>query len=92
MKIWKHLIYMSLAMGMLAYAVPRLGIGGGLTAESVFGALWICFSLLVIAANLHTVLGVDAETRERLHRVKRMRRFQSERKIHSRTARLGRQL
>jgi hypothetical protein len=92
MKIWKHLVYTGLALGMLAFAVPKLAIGGGLTAESIFGAVWICFALLIVAANLHTVLGVDTETRERMRHVKRMRSFQSERKIYSRASKLGRQL
>ena len=84
MKMWKHVIYTALALGMLAYAAPKLAVGGGWTAETVFAAVWICFALLVIAANLHTVLGVDAETRERVRQVKRMRGWQAERRMLSR--------
>lgn len=93
MKGRKHLIYVVLAAGMLAYAVPRLAIGDGVSAESVFGVVWICFALLVIGANLHALLGVDAETRERLRQVKRMRQVQTERRLVSRAAgKLGRQI
>ncbi|WP_438446140.1 hypothetical protein [Gorillibacterium sp. sgz5001074] len=84
MKRWKNILYTGLALGMLGYAVPRLGTGGGLTSETVFSAVWICFALLVISANLHHVLGVDAEERERLRQVKRMRGWQAERRMMSR--------
>lgn len=81
---WKNVTYTVLALGMLAYAAPKLAVGGGWTAETVFAAVWICFALLVIAANLHFVLGVDKEGRERLRQVKRMRGWQTERRVMSR--------
>lgn len=68
-------MYLSIAAGMLLYAVPRLPVGNGLEAGSVFGIVWICFALLVIAAQLHELLGVDAEQRERLRQVKRMKQY-----------------
>jgi len=81
MKGLKYLVNLGLALGMLLYAVPRLQIGGGFSAETMFGAVWICFAILIIAANLHEILGVEEETRERLRQVKRMRRYQTEQKI-----------
>lgn len=90
MKGWKHLLYLGAAIGMLAYAVPKLSIGNGLTPESIFGAVWICFALLIIAANLHELLGVDAETKERLRHVKRMRRLKMEERMY-RSGKLGKQ-
>ncbi|WP_068773520.1 hypothetical protein [Paenibacillus sp. FJAT-26967] len=81
MKGLKNVIYMSLALGMLLYSVPQLNIGEGFTLPTVAGVVWICFALLVIAAHLHELLGVDEETRQDLVRVKRMKRWQNEQKI-----------
>ena len=84
MKHVKHLLYISLALGMLIYAVPKLEIGGGFALPTLFGVAWICMALLVIAANLHHMLGVDEETRRELAKVKRMRRWETERKLSAR--------
>ncbi|PYI57082.1 hypothetical protein [Paenibacillus flagellatus] len=70
MKDGKSVLYMSLALGMLIYAVPRLDIGGGWTMPTVFGIVWIAFALLVVAAHLHRLLGVDEETKRELARVR----------------------
>lgn len=71
----------SLSLGLLLYAVPRLEIGGGWTPGTMFGVAWICLMLLIIAAYLHEMLGVDEETRERLRHVKRMRQWQAEQRV-----------
>lgn len=77
----KQILYVSLAAGMLVYAVPRLAIGGGFGIENIFGISWLCFALLIIAANLHEALGVDEEMRRELRKVKRMKRWQIEQKL-----------
>lgn len=87
MNMWKHIAYLCAALGMLGYAVPRLSVGDGLSAGSVFGAVWICFALLVIAAQLYELLGVDARKRERMRQVKRMKGFRFQRKAASLAAR-----
>jgi succinate-acetate transporter protein len=91
MKSWKNLLYMCVALGMLIYAVPRLSMGGGFTAETAFGVVWICFALLIVAAHFHQLLGVDKESRERMRQVKRMKQYRMQQKVYSRTARYGRQ-
>ncbi|GAA3401673.1 hypothetical protein ACFFNY_13440 [Paenibacillus hodogayensis] len=78
MKEFKSVAYMSLALGMLIYAVPRLEIGHGLTWPAVFGIVWIGFALLVVAAHLHRILGVDEETKREMARVRRFSRMQRE--------------
>lgn len=70
MKEWKSVAYMSLALGMLIYAVPRLEIGQGVTLPTVFGIVWIGFALLVVAAHLHRILGVDEETKQEMARIR----------------------
>lgn len=89
MKSWKNILYMSIALGMLLYAVPQLAMGGGFTAETVFGVVWMCFALLVVAAHLHDLLGVDAETKERIRQVKRMKKYRMQEKMLPRQARYG---
>ncbi|MDF2923022.1 MAG: hypothetical protein K0R57_1936 [Paenibacillaceae bacterium] len=90
MKSWKSLLYSGVALGMLVYAVPRLGLGEGMNAQSVFGVVWLCFALLVISANLYRFLGVDAETQERLRQVKRMKQYRREEKMMPHKRRYGR--
>jgi hypothetical protein len=77
-KEWKSVAYMSLALGMLIYAVPRLEIGQGLTLPTVFGIVWIGFALLIVAAHLHRILGVDEETKKEMARVRKYGRRQRE--------------
>ncbi|WP_193556134.1 hypothetical protein [Paenibacillus ginsengarvi] len=76
MKEWKSVVYMSLALGMLMYAVPRLHIGPGLTPEGAFGLVWIGFALLIVAAHLHHILGVEEETKREMARVRKYSRLQ----------------
>jgi hypothetical protein len=77
----KNVVYMSLALGMLFYAVPRLEMGQGLTAATIFGVAWIGLALLIVAAHLHEILGVDEETREELDRIGKMKKRQLERTL-----------
>ncbi|KIL42379.1 hypothetical protein SD70_00050 [Gordoniibacillus kamchatkensis] len=88
MKGLKNVIYMSVALGMLFYAVPRLDLGQGLTAPAIFGVVWICFALLVVAAHLHAILGVDEETREELGRIGRMKKWQLEKTLQGKSKQL----
>lgn len=74
MRTWKNVIYLSLALGMLIYAVPRLPIGEGWTIPSMFGIVWIGLSLLVVAAHLHRIIGVDEEREAELRQVRRVAR------------------
>lgn len=78
MKGLKNVMYMSLALGMLFYAVPRLEMGQGFTVPTVFSIVWIAFALIIIAAHLHEILGVDEETRNELSRIDRMKKWQTE--------------
>lgn len=64
MKGLKNVIYMSLALGMLFYSIPLLTFSGGLTLQTVFGIIWIAMALLVVAAHLHEILGVDEEQKK----------------------------
>ncbi|TBL75175.1 hypothetical protein [Paenibacillus thalictri] len=81
MKGTKHIVYMAIALGMLFYAIPKLDIGQGMTLPTVFGVIWICFALLIIAAHLHEILGVDEEARKEHSRIKRMKKWQLEQLI-----------
>ena len=78
MKEWKSVAYMSLALGMLIYAVPRIEMGQGFTLPTVFGIIWIGFALLVVAAHLHRILGVDEETKKEMARIRKYGRRQRE--------------
>jgi hypothetical protein len=77
----KNVIYMSLVLGMLSYAVPRLELGQGISAGAIFGAVWIGLALLIVAAHLHEILGVDQETRRELSRIDRMKKWQLEQSL-----------
>jgi len=77
-KEFKSVAYMSLALGMLIYAVPRLEIGHGWTMPTIFGIVWIGFALLVVAAHLHRILGVDEETKQEMNRLRKYSRLRRE--------------
>ena len=59
MNVRKSVLYLSCALGMLVYAVPRLDIGQGLTPPTLFGIAWISMALLIIASHLRVILRVD---------------------------------
>jgi hypothetical protein len=71
----RRLAYLASALGMLLYAVPRLEIGGGWSMATTFSVVWIGFALLIIASQLHFILGVDREMKEELDRIKRVKRW-----------------
>jgi preprotein translocase subunit SecF len=74
----KSILSISLAVGMLIYAVPRLEIGQGFTAPTIFGIVWLCMSLIIIAAHLHHILKVDEETARELANVKKFKRWRTQ--------------
>lgn len=78
MKGLKNVVYMSVALGMIVYAVPRIDMSGTATLQTVFSIVWIAFSLMIVAAHLHELLGVDEEKRKELDKIKRMKRWQME--------------
>ena len=78
MKGTKNVVLLSFALGMMIYAVPRIHIGDGWTLPTIFGLVWLGFALLVVAAHLHEILGVDEERRRQMNRIKRLRRWQLE--------------
>ncbi len=73
MKGLKNLLFLSITLGMLIYAVPRLHVGEGWTLPSLFAVIWIGFALLIVAAHLHELLGVDEEERAELKRLEHYR-------------------
>ncbi|GFR38668.1 hypothetical protein PRECH8_19640 [Insulibacter thermoxylanivorax] len=74
-------LYTLLCAGMLIYAVPRLSIGNGWTQETLFGVIWICMVLLIIAAQLHDLLGVDEKTDEEIRKLKRYKYWRLQQRI-----------
>jgi hypothetical protein len=78
LKGMKSVIYMGLALGMLFFAVPRLDLRSGLTLPTVFGVVWVLFALMIVAAHLHELIGVDEQKKQELSRVKKMKSWQLE--------------
>ncbi|TXK84229.1 hypothetical protein [Paenibacillus sp. N3.4] len=84
MKGFKNVVLMSLAIGMLFYAIPQMDLRAAWTLPTIFSILWIMMALLVIAAHLHHILGVDEEKRKELNRINRMKRWQLEQLVQGR--------
>lgn len=84
LKGMKSVMYMGLALGMLFYAVPRLDIRSGLTLPTVFGVIWVLFALMIVAAHLHELIGVDERKKQEIGRVKRMKGWQMEQMLSGR--------
>ncbi|WP_274364907.1 hypothetical protein [Paenibacillus thermotolerans] len=85
----KNVLYMSAALGMLIYAVPRLYVGQGWTLPTLFSVVWIAFALLIVAAHLHAILRVDEQTDAQLQRIRNVRRRTMLRAIERRLVRRG---
>ncbi|MCS7463621.1 hypothetical protein N0M98_26295 [Paenibacillus doosanensis] len=81
MKGTKNIIYLGLALGMLFYAVPRLAMSSEATLQTAFSVLWIVFALMIIAAHLHELIGVDEESKQETAKVKRMKKWQLEQMV-----------
>lgn len=84
MKGMKSVMYMGLALGMLFYAVPRLDIRSGFTLPTIFGVIWVIFALMIVAAHLHELIGVDERKKQEIVRVKRMKGWQMEQMLSGR--------
>ncbi|QJC53021.1 hypothetical protein HGI30_16540 [Paenibacillus albicereus] len=78
MRKWKHGIYLLAAIGMLAYALPRLELSGGWTAATVFGVFWSALALLVIAANVRALASDRERERRRVAAIRRQQAFSRE--------------
>jgi hypothetical protein len=74
MKSWKTIVYLSLTIGLLLYALPRLSSGTGGAAETAFIVMWLVLAFVIAAAHLHEMFGMDEDTRKEAERVKRLRR------------------
>ncbi|XEC96455.1 hypothetical protein AB6A23_07900 [Paenibacillus tarimensis] len=83
----RHALYASLAVTMIVVAIPRLDFGQGWTPAALFGAVWIIFALLVVAANLHALLGVDEQMQRELGRIRRAKRLMWQHKLQQRNNR-----
>ncbi|MFF2480617.1 hypothetical protein [Paenibacillus sp. NPDC058071] len=70
----RHVLYLFAAVGMLVYAVPEVKLGAPWALENIFGAVWILFALLVIAANFNAVLLINEEKSKELERIKRAKK------------------
>lgn len=81
MKGTGSIVSLSLILGMMIYAVPQLRIGEGFTLPSIFAVLWLLFALILVAAHLYDVIGVDQAAREEERKTGRMRRWQMEERL-----------
>ncbi|MBB6019020.1 hypothetical protein HNR77_000077 [Paenibacillus sp. JGP012] len=77
----KHVIYLLIALSMLVIALPRISFAGGLDWVNIFGIVWVLFSLLIVGAHLHFILGVDEEKKRALEAVRRAKLRQWEMKL-----------
>lgn len=87
MKGIKNIIGLSVATGMLIFAVPRLQVGEGWTAPTLFAICWLSVTLLIIAAHLHEIIGVDEEKKRELEQLKRYRKWKAETAVRAKMVR-----
>lgn len=76
-------------VGMMVYAVPRLGVAGGDAGAAAFAVCWLIFALLILAAHLHQWLGVDEEAAREMERIRRMKRWKREQWLAARSGMQG---
>ncbi len=77
----KHVIYLLIALSMLVIALPRISFAGGMDWVNIFGIVWVLFSLLIVGAHLHFILGVDEEKKRALEAIRRAKLRQWEMKL-----------
>lgn len=66
----KHFTYLTIALGMLVYALPSISFTGGFSWASLFGAVWAGFALLIIGSHLHILIGVDEAKQKALDEIR----------------------
>ena len=81
LKKTKHVIYLLIALSMLVIALPRISFAGGMDWVNIFGIVWVLFSLLIVGAHLHFILGVDEEKKRALDAIRRAKLRQWEMKL-----------
>ena len=81
LKKTKHVIYLLIALSMLVIALPRISFAGGMDWVNIFRIVWVLFSLLIVGAHLHFILGVDEEKKRALEAVRRAKLRQWEMKL-----------
>lgn len=90
MQAFKHGLYIAVAAAMVIIALPRLDMGGGWNVPTVFGVVWLCFALMIIASHLHQLLGVDEAEKKRLEQIKRVRKHEMQQLLQGRKSLLQR--
>lgn len=83
----RTVLYFALAAGMLIFAVPRMQIGGGWTEETIFSTAWICMALLIIAAQLYHLIGVNDKVEQDIKTLKRYKYWRIQQQIMHKTGR-----
>ena len=76
----RHILYLLIALAMLAYALPRLELSPPWNLMSVFGLVWILFALIIITAHVNALVMNDAKRKE-LARIKRAKALLWEQKL-----------
>jgi len=76
----RHVLYLLIALAMLVYAFPRLELNAPWSLMSVFGLVWILFSLIIITSHVNALLMND-ERRKELARIKRAKALLWEQKL-----------
>jgi hypothetical protein len=80
----RHLLYLGLSVIMVVIAIPRISAGQGWSLETCFGLGWLTFAILVIAAQLHALIGLNEETEQRLRRIRHAKALVWQRKLQQR--------
>ncbi|WP_338555194.1 hypothetical protein [Paenibacillus sp. KS-LC4] len=84
----RHVLYLLVAAAMLVYGVPRLDLGAPWSGTSLFGIVWLVFSLVIVAAQIDALMQGEAR-RQQMQRIKRVKRQAMERKLQQVIARRG---
>ncbi|EFM10218.1 conserved hypothetical protein [Paenibacillus curdlanolyticus YK9] len=78
---FRHVLYLAIAVSMVLYALPRIGIKEQWTFGTLFGVVWLVFALFVISAQLYTIFGVDEEKKRQLALIKREKSLRWEERL-----------
>ncbi|MCA0755344.1 hypothetical protein KP806_09800 [Paenibacillus sp. N4] len=81
----RHVLYLLIALAMLAYGLPRLELNATWDATSVFGLVWTLLAFVIVTAHVNALL-MKEEKRKELARIKRAKAMYWERRLTEKTA------
>ncbi len=77
----KRLFYLIITLAIVFYALPIIPISSQQVLPKMFSIVWIAFALLIIGAQLNSLLDLDEKKRKDLIKLERYKTWKKEQRI-----------